>query len=394
MTELQTTSRKTSSALDKTPSGFPGPTSALIITARSDSGTMPKQVLELIYTLKAMGLYVFVASPVNPPFGIEFKKIADRFIPIPHREFSFGAMMRVRKSIRKHHISIVHSHGRTAGIYSRLLGKLTHASIIHSYHGITNEPGVKGFFKQLGDQILSRFKYEPVFSSETEMLNALTKHVLQPKREAHVIDIAVDLDRYPKRKNVDMALSKVDPAKPETLVDIRVGAFLRPESTKGHELFLKIAQEAGSQAKFTCAGLTRAQLEKFGKIPPGLEILGPLADPSKWLYSLDVFVSTSTSDGQVGGSLEAMAAGAICLLSNLPAHEQFQKHNAVALFDPKSAQSFLSELGKIRSDRAVRDMLVGNSRYMIERFYDDTTYKNKILDLYRTAAKRALGLVL
>ena len=371
-----------------TPEGFPGPTTILFITARSDSGRSPQQILELMRILKPMGIRIFAASPVNPPYGYEIKKLADKFIPIPHRDFSFSALLRIRKSMRKYKIGILHSHGRTAGVYSRLLGMLTGASVVHTYHGIPIEPGFKGQIKAAVDKFLAGLNFDGVFSSDSEREKAIQHGVFKDDREGIVIEGAVDFDRFPKRKNNQIALGHVDRTKPETLTNIRVGAFLRPESTRGHEHFLRLVQDSIGQAQFTCAGMSREKLQQIGPIPENLEVLGPMSDTTAWLYSLDVFVSTSTGDGQAMGALEAMAAGAVCVLSNVGAHQAFEKHHAAILFDPSSTKGFLKVLADLRNDKSVRDMVLGNSRYMLERFHDAQTFKTKILEIYRTAARR------
>lgn len=374
--------------LRETPEGFPGPTTALLVAARSDNAAA-KHMMELAFALKEAGLRIFIASPLNPPYGYELKKFADKFIQIPHRHFSFAALLRLRKSVRKHGVTIVHSHGRTAGVYSRLIGLMSDASIIHTYHGIPNEPGFGGDMKQLLDQILAHTEYDPVFLSPTERTRAISKHVVKETREAFLIENSVDLASFPKRKKSQAPFSKVDRDEPSTLKDIRIGSYLRPESPKGHDLFLKLAREARDQAKFTCIGISRERLAQYGEIPENLEVVGHVVDTTPWLYSLDVFVSTSTADGQIIGSLEAMAAGAVCILSNVAAHEQFDKHSAALLFEPKSVQNFVMVLNRVRTDRALRDQLVGNSRLMIERFYDAAGFKAKMLELYKNAARKA-----
>lgn len=386
--EMTTSQSSLKGLMHVTPEGFPGPTTALLIAARSDNAAA-KHMFELMRSLKDAGLRVFVASPVNPPYGYELKKAADKFIPIPHREFSFSALRKLRRSIRKHRVSIVHSHGRTAGVYSRLLGFMTDASIIHTYHGIPDEPGLSGSIKQIIDQVLTRVDYDPVFLSPTERTKAISKGIVDEKREAFLIESSVDLTDYPKRKKSQAPFSKIDRDEPSTISNVRIGAFLRPESPKGHEHFLRLVREARDLGKYTCIGISRERLERYGEIPENLEVVGHVVDTTPWLYSLDTFVSTSTADGQIIGSLEAMAAGAICILSNVAAHEQFDKHHAVLLFDPKSVQNFAGTLTRVRDDRALRDQLASNSRHMIERFYDASIFKAKMLELYKNAARKA-----
>lgn len=377
-----------------TPDGFPGPTTIMFVTAKSDSGAMAKHIIDLINMAKKSGIRVVVASPSNPPYGFEFKKLADKFLMIPPRKFSFGTLFYLRKQIKKYKVNIVHSHGRAAGVYSRLLGRMTKASIVHSPHGIAGDGGARGKLKLLIEKALADFKYDAVFSSQNERMKALEVGTLKKSTEAYVIDNAIDLTKYPVRKNAAIALSKVDFAKPETYWNIRIGASLRPESPRGIGTFLKLVKDAASCGKFTCIGMTRQQLTQFGTIPSNLEILGPVPDATAWLYSLDIFVSTSTSEGQVVGANEAIAAGAICMLSKISPHEAFAKHHAALLFDTKSSQDFISVLNTLVCDRSLRDMLLGNSRYMLERFNDAESFRVSFMDVYRSSVKRAAGLIL
>ncbi len=370
-----------------TPDGFPGPTTLLFITSKSDAGTIPKHIIEITKVAKKIGVRVFIASPSNPPFAFEFKKHADKFILISAGSFSITSFLLLRKQVRKYKVNIVHSHGQVAGIYSRLLGLVTRAAIVHSPHPAGHKSG-------LMDKLLSPMKFETVLSSPEEKSRAVAAGIVSDKREVHIIEDAVDLSKFAVRKPNALAMGKVDPKRPETLSQIRIGAFLRNDSTRGHTAFLKLAREAASQGEFTCAGLSRQQLAKYGSIPPNLEVVGPVADPSAWLYSLDVFVSTSSVDGQVTGASEAIAAGAVCLLSKIPPHEPFNFNQAALLFDAKSTTSFVDTLNSVKQDRALRDMLIGNSRYMLERFNDTENFKHKFIDLYRMCVKRAAGLVL
>ena len=167
------------------------------------------------------------------------------------------------------------------------------------------------------DKVLAEFKYESVFATTNERLKALEIGILKKKTETYVIEHAIDLTKFPVRKNATLALAKVDPTKPETYDKIRIGAFLRTDSPRGHAAFLKIAKDCAAIGQFTCIGMTRPQVSEYGSIPANLEIVGPVVDPTSWLYGIDIFVSTSTAEGQVVGANEAIAAGCICILSNI-----------------------------------------------------------------------------
>ncbi len=376
------------------PDGFPGPTTVLFICTRTDSGIAPKQIVDISNVIRPMGLKVFVASPMNPPFGLELKRVADKLINIPARDFSIRALFRLRRQVVKYGINVIHSHGRTAGVYSRLLGMMTGVSVVHTFHGIPIDNSIGGKIRHFVDQLLGISKYIPIFGSAAEKERALERKLMSVEHEAILIESPVNLANFPKRKMTIAPFCKVNREQPETLKLIRIGGFLRPESTRGHEVFLKLAKETENQGQWTCAGFTKDKLIRFGVPPKTLEVAGPMSDPTKWLYSLDVFVSTSTGDGQIYGSLQAMAAGCVCLLSNVPAHQGFLKHQAALLFDPKEPTSFATALNDVRNDKALRDMLLGNARYMLERFHNAETFQGKLLEIYRSSAKRTAGLVL
>lgn len=370
------------------PEGFPGPTTILFITTRSDGGIAPKQIIDIANMMRPIGIRVFIAAPTNPPHGFELKRVADKLISVPARDFNWKTLFELRRQIVKHSVSLIHSHGRTAGLYARLLRLMTGVEVLHTFHGIPNEPGLSGHIKRFIDQLLGMTRFVPVFGSETEKQRAIAKRLISSEHESMILESAIDLSKFPKRKQTLVPFCSVDPMRPETLNRIRIGAFLRVESTRGHDLFLKAAAEAAEQGQWSCAGYPRERLGKFGKLHESLEVVGPVQDIGKWLNSLDVFVSTSTGDGQIYGALQAMAAGCVCILSDVPAHQAFVKHQAALLFDPAEPNSLAQAIDDVRSNKALRDMLLGNARYMLERFHNEDTFRNKLLDSYRLAAKR------
>lgn len=370
------------------PEGFPGPTTVLFITSKSDGGIAPKQIIDIANMIRPIGIRVFIAAPTNPPHGFELKRVADKLISVPPRDFSWKTLFELRRQVVKHSVSLIHSHGRTAGLYARLLHIMTGVEVVHTFHGIPNEPGLGGRLRHFVDQLLGMTRFIPVFGSETEKQRALEKRLISTEHDAMILDSAIDLAKFPKRKQALFPFCSVDLMRPETHNRIRIGAFLRVESTRGHDLFLKVAAEAAGQGQWSCAGYPRERLGKFGNLHESLEVVGPVQDIGKWLNSLDVFVSTSTGDGQIYGALQAMAAGCICLLSNVPAHQAFVKHQAALLFDPADPKSLAQAINDVRSNKALRDMLLGNARYMLERFHNEETFRNKLLESYRQAAKR------
>ena len=133
----------------------------LLITVRSDFGGGPKHIDQLINNLPSnINLYMAYPKEGDPYASLwdRDKRIKDR-IYIPYRKFSIKHLFLLKKFAQKHKINIIHSHGNGAGFYSRLLKIIgCKASIIHTFHGISNQYSSK--FKYLLSIISGRiFKH-------------------------------------------------------------------------------------------------------------------------------------------------------------------------------------------------------------------------------------------
>lgn len=113
-------------------------TNLLFITLRSDFGGGPRHVDLLIKNLPKK-YNIFLACPQDKPYYEEWKglaKVQDIFL-LPHRAFKIEKLYNLYKFCKKNQIHIVHSHGKGAGVYSRLLKLLMpDAHLVHTFHGI------------------------------------------------------------------------------------------------------------------------------------------------------------------------------------------------------------------------------------------------------------------
>ncbi|MBU6154718.1 MAG: glycosyltransferase, partial [Bdellovibrionales bacterium] len=92
----------------------------LMISARADHGGGQKYLLELVRAINEQ-VDVFIAAPDEAPYGPKFRELSKDFFALPHRAFRLGVLIRLLIWARRHRIEIIHSHGRGAGYYSRLL---------------------------------------------------------------------------------------------------------------------------------------------------------------------------------------------------------------------------------------------------------------------------------
>lgn len=109
----------------------------LLITLRADHGGGPQHV-DLIVNNLSSNYEVFIACPNDKPYYEQWQENTKvkTIYKLPHRKFNLEKLFGLNQFIKENQITIVHSHGKGAGIYSRLLKLLnSKLKIIHTLHG-------------------------------------------------------------------------------------------------------------------------------------------------------------------------------------------------------------------------------------------------------------------
>lgn len=349
----------------------------LLITARADHGGGPRHILDLLRAFQPASdskeIEFHMAAPDQEPYAPQFRELTKSFLEIPPRSFSLSAFFRLRRLLRKARIDVIHSHGRGAGVYSRLLGFVTGVRVLHTFHGIHRDPSLLGRVKLFLDRVFAFFSFTPVFVSENEKREALEFGCVRPGTTGHVIENAVDLSRFTSRTQTPLE----DTTRPP-----KFGAFTRADLAKGPDLLLQLVNHASAEGSWACAGITKEEIATFGKVPAHLTIEGKVREPAQWLQSLDVFVSTARNEGLPLGVLEAMAAGCLCVLSDIPAHKDFEKQGAAVLFNTKDPNSFIDAWTKLKADKPQQSAQLIAAKNLMREKHSLETFREKLTTVY------------
>ena len=136
------------------------PPRILLITARADHGGGPRHILDLLKSFRAPHFVFFIAAPNQEPYFPQFKNLSHGTLEIPPRSFSVLTLFKLLRFVRLHEVNVVHSHGRGAGLYSRILALLFYfqqrpTRVLHTFHGIHREKSFKGRLKTCLDCLLA-----------------------------------------------------------------------------------------------------------------------------------------------------------------------------------------------------------------------------------------------
>lgn len=330
----------------------------LLITLRSDVGGGPKHVYDLARNLKAKhSVSIYIASPLEEPFGSKFVDIADEHFVLPTRKFSLATFIKLVRFCRQRQIQAIHSHGRGAGIYSRLFKPFGYR-IVHTYHGIHQEPSWKGRLKFMADVCLEPLTDVSIFVSQGE-LEVARKSGLARRSIVKVINNGIEYVEQRtlhKKTRVIGTLSRLTYQKG---LDVLLEYF-KYLKKKHPELNLTLLIAGGGEE----AGSLSEQAKRIG-IENSVSFVGETHDPKSFLSKLDIYVSTSRWEGLPLSVLEAMNEGIPCVLSPTPGHESFLT-NQVAQ-PAGSPEEFACNIRRLYEHDDFREEISQKARHYIKQ---------------------------
>lgn len=271
-------------------------------------GGGPKHISNIFSLNNKFNFYI--AAPSFGFFSEEFKKKSVFSFDLPYRKFSFIKLLQLLFFIKKNKIELIHSHGRGAGLYSRISGLILRIPVIHSHHGIflNNKYSVK-----LYEHIMNKITYLHIFVSESEF-NNYNNNLFYKISNFEIIPNGVNMPSSPLRQDYKGVFNII--------------TVTRLEYEKGNDILIKIMSllvENDNKFRLTIVGdgPLRDSLEKLASslnISSYVTFLGVQQDVSSLLLNSDVFISCSRGEAQGIAILEAMSFGIPVIASNVPGH--------------------------------------------------------------------------
>ncbi|EDZ45193.1 glycosyl transferase, group 1/2 family protein [Rhodobacterales bacterium Y4I] len=282
----------------------------LFLTVRADLGGGPEHLYQLLKH-RPEGIGAYVACPDDKPYHDRYRALLgdDRIVPLPHRAFSLGALAAIARFIRREGIDVLHSHGKGAGLYARVLGLLTGRPVVHTFHGLhTGEysPLKKTLYLRL-EQILGWGTQKAICVSEGEARLIREAGVIRGAKLA-MIPNGIEIPETVTRPQWDGGA-------------LRMLAVSRYDHQKNPDLLIDIAKTLSGRLRFhldvigTGERLPQIQqrLNDEG-LAQHVTLHGGVANPRDYFRRTHVFVSTSRWEGMPLAVLEAMSEG-LCVLA-------------------------------------------------------------------------------
>lgn len=349
----------------------------LLISVRSDIGGGPKHVWDLLSKADSFGIEYYIAAPVSGEYANYLKDLAKDNFEIPFRKFDIIYFIKLLSFLRKNEINIVHSHGRGAGLYSRLL-KLFGYKVIHTFHGIHIGEGLVGKIKLLMDKLLIPLTDKFICVSESEKRSAMDQGVTKESK-TQVIHNGVQFYGAKKKNNTDKTvIGTLARFNYQKGLDILISYFEKFSKSSRHHFEVHIAGD-GEDFEKTKDLIEQKGLDKY------IKLIGATNTPIDFLYSLDIYISFARFEGLPIAVLEAMSCGIPCLLSDVVGNKDIVSHEKNGLlFNLESYDDFEAHITRLiekpeqREKFSIEGMQTIKSQFSIEQMCEQTfeIYKN------------------
>jgi len=358
----------------------------LEISSRSDIGGGPEQLFKIAANLEDHFRF-YCACPNQQPY---YDKIISRRIPVfklPHRRFELKSFFRLLRWVKANRISVVHSHGRGAGVYARLLKVFNRRlKIVHNFHGIHFSIMT---FTWVAERLLRVLTNKFVFVSESEKQIAL-RYGLASILKCVLIENGILLDNKKfledKRLNVSCFTGKAIP--PDSYVIGMLSRFDRVKNIpyaiqalsdylKNHnDVFLVIGGDGEERLAI------EQTIEQCGLLDKVI-LLGYVYDIQQFFKCINIYLNTSIGEAFGLSTVEAMKYGKPVIVSKVSGNIDIVDENNTGLFFQLDESSMIIEkIEFLRSDKEACERLSRNALEVVRKRFGLCQMLRKTGELY------------
>lgn len=358
----------------------------LMITVRADHGGGPEHLYQVCMNLSERHT-ISIACPNDEPYADRFSSIQTLYkrITIPHRAISFFSFIKLFRFIYAEDIDVIHSHGKGAGIYGRLLAFATRRLSVHTFHGlhIGEYPTIRKNLYRLVEKLLWHLSDQVIAVSQGEAAEVLQFLKVSPTKLAVipngvVIPEETFLEKPGPVLNV-ISVSRYDAQKnPKALLEIARGIKARKAKVR-----IVVIGE-GPLFELTRRTIIEEHLTDV------IHLAGATRHPRTEMRKASVALSTSRWEGMPLALLEAMSEGLAIVASDVVGNNDIVTHGAQGyLFSVEDTDQAVRQLVALSRNSKQLVKLADNARQHARQQYSVHTMTAKVEQVYRRLLARS-----
>lgn len=276
---------------------------------------------------------VFVVCPRDDPYYQRFSSLigTDNMLIIPHRKVSLFSLFGLFLFVIKKNIDIVHSHGKGAGIYGRIVSLMAFRTCVHTFHGLHIAP-YNAFHRNVYiilEKVLGKFTKKIICVSEGEFCLIKENRIVDERKMIKIengVHVPEEIEKLEERPSLRiLTVSRFDYQKnPQLLVEI--AEEIKASRNQGK---LEMAVIGDGEMFESCESLINEK-----SLNDIISLLGPSNQPRTEMSKSDVFLSTSRWEGMPLAVLEAMSEGLPVVATDVVGNSDVIKHGKNGLLFP------------------------------------------------------------
>ena len=225
--------------------------------------------------------------------------------------FNWHYLLGLRKIIRSEGVDLVQSHLLGANVYSSLVGLLTGKPVVATFHGAV-DIGQNERFKGMKFAAINAGASHVVAVTDSLLVDIVSRTSLREKKTS-VIYNGIDTSAYIRNHSGSLR-KKYGWGEDEVII----GSLGNIRPAKGYDILLKAAallESRGYSYRFVIAGQGKGELyEELQALRKNLDLeekvqfLGFVDDAADFLANIDIFLSSSITEGLPLSAIQAMVA--------------------------------------------------------------------------------------
>ena len=351
----------------------------LTISSSSKTGGGPSHIFLISEILKD-DFEFFLAMPKidREKYDISF----DRYLQICERKFSIKDIYNLVVFAKKNKIDIIHAHGKGASLIGRIIKIIITKPLIYTFHGIHTEclSIVGKLLYKLYENLTGWIDNEKIFVSESEKLQAIDLKIFFTRNYSIINNATEKMERKKKRliNNIEFGIKN----RKKNIISI-----CRLVDQKNIFEIFDIARIL-PMYNFLILGdgylynKAKNYLNKIGI--KNVYLLGNKKDIFKYLYSAEIFLSTSLYEGHPISILEAISIGLPIVASNVTGNCDTIKHGHSGFYynlgNTKEAANFIL---KIIENNNLKEQLSFNAFNTHRKLFTVEKLRNSLKSVYQ-----------
>ncbi len=353
----------------------------LHITTNARIGGGPEHIYLLVnYMKKDTNICNYICSPDKEIYSNKFKNVSEKFLEITSNKLSLINFIKVCFYVYKYNINILHTHGKSAGIY-RVIRLLKRNLIsIHTIHGFHYKKN-KNIFQKMSfyfEKYLNTLSEKIICVSKGEKKDVINQN-FSNKNKIAVVSNGIEIGS--DELSIDLGLKKY----------FVIGTIARLSPEKGIirlvKAFKNIKKIKNKKLLIIGDGIEKPKIEKYIKenyLENDVIMLGEKLNAKSYINNFNLYVNSSEKEGLPITILEVMARYKLVVATNVVGNNEVVKNNITGKLCTIDIENIALKIEEAYLlDNNLKENILNNAYNLVKEKYNINKMVDDVSKIYK-----------